>query len=359
MQLVSENKLIQFPPKSTFDKLIANEKYSVSLYQYSPEHLKNQSYITLDGLNPRLQNDYNAISNADLDHQIIKFGQIFDAIGRYVKDSKGQLQFNENGLPLIAILDGSRRFDCCVRNNQAFSIIVGDFDDITSEIIIKSSFDSQQDLSCLELGLVINQLESKSARTLKLKEIEELLDYKKSRDAISYAKKSMRIYDNYPGIFNIFPVINLVGKNTISKLEKIIQFAEENFSIDILLKFIKGELFDYGQENALLSNEDLINLDSQTNAIILEALIERIGYKEKKKTNLVISNVNDYTTMQLKANMKKVCRTPHITMFEAELTDEERLITERFFNLLVSDKSKDNQDIPMSDKFEYFFRQFD
>ena len=359
MQLVSSSDSTQFQPKYTFNKLIENKKHSVSLYQFSLEVLKNQECISVDELNPRLKNDYSAISNADLDHQIIRFGQIFDAIGRFVKDEKGQVQFDSNGYPLISILDGYRRFDCCARNNKEFSIIVGDFDDITSEIIIKSSFDSQQDLSCLELGLVINKLEIKNYRSLKLKEIEELLDYKKSRDAISFAKKAMRIYNTYPSIFNIFPVINLVGKTTISKLDKIIKFAEENYSIEILLDFVNSEMFDYGSENALLSNEDLIEFNSQKNVIILEALIELIGYKETKKNKHIISNINDHITMQLSVNLKTVRRTPFLTTFEADLTDEERFITERFFSLLVSDTNNDQDNMSMTDKFKYFFRQFD
>ncbi len=348
-------------PKASFCKLIDGRVFEVQLFQFSPEQLKvNQDnpFLDVDPLNPRLQTKYNAISNADLDFQIHNNGQIMDAVGRFQLDQNGHIKTTPEGIPFVNILDGSRRFDCCSRNGKPFSIVVGKFDDELANKIISSSFDAQLDLSCLELGLVIDELQTRKGRNLKAKEIIDLLDYKKSRDAVSDAKKALRIYKAYPTLLSIYPVISMVGKATVSKIDKIVKFAEERDLIEDLIKHSKSELYDYTGESGILDNEDLMNFDAQKNAIITESLEERVGYVTNSNSKKAITKINDFVDMEIKANKKPVPRTTHQTAFNAELTDEERHIAERFFRLITDERLKDNPEISMLRQFEMFERQF-
>lgn len=350
-------------PIASFKKSISGKSHRVDLYAFSKEQLKknnerNNDFLHIDPLNPRLQTRYNAISNADLDAQIIRHGQIMAATGRYQTDKEGVVVYNDLGFPVIGILDGSRRFDCCQRNEAVFLIEVGCFDENIAESIVQSCVDSQQDLSSLELGIMIGELEIKAGRTLEAKEVNELLPYEKSKFAISHARKAMRLYSKYPSIFNVFPVISLVGKQTISKLDVIVKWAEDNHQMDILQKFCDSELFEYETEDSLFTFEELQDFDSKSNNVILDAMKERIGVKEKPAKKKITTDICDGISYELKANNKAVPRSEKLVIIEAELNDEERSVTESFFRTLTEiSSSGQNQDVSLTKQFEMLFRQ--
>jgi hypothetical protein len=367
MQVINSDgyENISIRPIVSFKRSISGQKHKVDLYTIKKEHLvllKNQStdFISPDELNPRIQSRYNAISNADLDAQIIKHGQVTPAIGRYITDGKGEIKYSKDGYPIIGILDGSRRFDCCTRNDKDYTIEVGRFDQETSASIVGACVDSQQDLSSLELGILISELEVKHGRSLKEKEIKELLPYEKSKFAISNARKAQRLYSEYPTIFEVFPVISLVGKTTISKLDNIISWANDNFQIETLLNFCKSDIFDYDveHEDPLFTFDDLQNFDAKSNNIILAAMSERLGIPAPAPKRKVLTDISDYVGYELKPNDRSVPKTEKLVVIEAELTDEERHITEAFFRTLHDPMvQKGSKDITLFRRFEMLFRQ--
>ncbi len=365
MHIVStsdSNKANNIKPKVSFTKSIDNTPVKVDVYTFTKKHFDllelGDQFIQVDELNPRIKSNYSAISNADLDTQIIRNGQVTEALGRYILDANGDIQYSNNGIPLIGILDGSRRFDCCFRNNQPFSIIVGQFNDKLSSSIVYSCVDAQQDLSSLELGIMIGSLEISQHKKLKTKELKKLLPYEKSKFAISHARKAMRLYDAYPKLFSVFPVLSFVGKQTISKLGEVVEWAVNNYQMETLLAFLDTELFDYETEESLLSFEELQNYNSKTNNVIIEAMRERIGVTTKPKTKKIVTDITDHISYELKLNNKEIPRSEKLIVIEAELTDEERSITERFLLLLTDEKiSKRNSDVSLTDQFEMLFRQ--
>lgn len=351
-------------PTVSFDKTIALINYKVDRYTFNSESIqdydKENSPLVVDELNPRMKIGLSNISNIDLAQQIKKTGQITDAIGRYVLDANQNIQFDKKGTPLISIIDGSRRFDSCISEYQDFTIIVGYFDDFTTEQIIRSSFDSQQDLSCLELGLRIAKLESEKGKKISNKDLEVLLDYTKSHWVIGTAKKALDIFQQYPSLIKIFPVINFVGKATINKLRKLIDFALDQLTIEDLITFSKSEAFEYSTEEAVLSAEDLSNFDAKKNSIIIQALSERIGYTDTKLAPPPSIEVNKFVTMTVKPNKKPHKKTSHLTIIDAEITDEERVLVERMLKVLTNPSLKNEmKDVDLNESFEVFLRSFE
>ncbi len=362
MQSAFTNEIKDSVPRASFLFKIANEEVSVDLFAFEGPALTALNpaspFIYIDHLNPRIQNEFGSISNVDLEAQILKTGVISDAIGRYVLEDNGDIKYDENGYPYITVLDGSRRLDCCIRSGKRYPIRVGRFTDEQARMIIKSSIDSQLELSCVELGMHIENLECQYGRVLKTQEIIEILDYSKSRFAIAPAKKANEIRNKYPMVFNIFPVISFVGKNTVKKLADIIRFAEDALLIDKLLDFISSNAFHYNNsDDSILSSSDLVEFDNNKNSIIINALAEKIGYGEKQKKATQSVDLNKHISMLVKNNTKAIKRTNNVTLFEAELTDEERVLTERFMTILTNGKI--NPDIDIEEHFEYFFRRLD
>ncbi len=364
MQVINNQQDRMFPVVS-FQRNICNSRHRLDLYTFKSKdfkYLTSKGVLSLspDELNPRYQSKYNAMSNADLDAQIIKHGQISPAIGRYLLSSEGKIQFDDNGYPIIGILDGSRRFDCCVRNDTDFTIEVGEFDEEIASYVVEACVDSQQDLSSLELGILIGDLESKAGNKLKEKELKELLPYQKSKTAISNARKAQRLHTQYPKLFKVFPVISLVGKTTISKLDKIVTWAEDNFQMETLLTFCGSELFDYElvQDEPLFSEEELQNFNAKSNNLIFEAMRERLGIPLLTPNRKVLTSINEFVDYELKMNNKETPKTEKLVVYEAQLTDEQRSITQKFFEVLHDPKLvKGNQDISLSRRFDLLFRQ--
>lgn len=352
-------------PIASFKRRISGLQHKIDVLTFKEDDLrklsgKSSDFLFPDELNPRFQSRYKSLSNADLNAQVIKHGQVSPAIGRYLTDKDGNINYNDNGYPIIGILDGSRRFDCCFRNYKDFTIEVGHFNNEISSDIIGACVDAQQDLSSLELGILISELELKYGRNLKEKELKELLPYEKSKFAISNARKAQRLYTEYPKLFDVFPVVSLVGKTTISKLDHIVKWANDNFQMETLLKFCDEDIFDYEVEHddPLLSFEELQNFNAKSNNIILGAMHERLGIPDKEPKRKVLTNVTDYVGYELKSNNKAVPKTEKLVVFEAELTDEERFITESFFKLLHDPEvQKGSKDVSLTRRFEMLFRQ--
>ena len=354
------NPTISFAPKAAFNKTIANKKQKFNYYVLDEIALlknKENEYISNDLLNPRLISSQSAVSNVDLDSQIIRNGQITDAIGRFITNEDGKIKYNEDGFPIIGVLDGLRRLDSCIRNNKPYSIMVGFFNDEEAQDIINSAVDAQEDLSCLELGFHISNIEQRFARTLETKELVEILGYSKSRALVSSARKAVKIHDKHPSLFGIFPVLSFVGKTTVNKLNEIVKFSENNLMIDELILFTKSNAFDYGHEEALLTGHDLINYDSKKNTLIINALAERVGFvKESVKSSSSVE-INSYLSLSIKDNDKIKQRSEKLTIFEADLNDEERVLAERFLKVLTERNMDDNIDI--NEHFEVFFRRLE
>lgn len=355
-----DNNVI-FKPKASFKKKVGKVSKTVMYFEFSHEDLisnNNDSFLTPDTLNPRSLNEYSSIASEDIDVNIIKTGQISDAIGRFLADENGEIRYNSNGYPIIQILDGSVRLDSCYRSKESYSIMVAFYTDDEALDIISSMTDSQRELSNLELGFHIANLEQKHCKTLNNAELASILPYKKSRQAIIAAKKAHSIYLKYPSLISIFPVISFVGKGTTNTLSKVINFAEKNQLIETLLEFSNSSAFNYNSEDSILSATDLLEFDSQKNKIILSSLSERVGYyeEESKSNKTETIEINEYISMWVEDNNNKKQRTPKHTNFKAELSDEERILAERFLKVLT--ERKDNK-IDLKLHFETFFRRLE
>jgi len=232
------------------------------------------------------------------------------------------------------------------------------YDDNQAQEIINTVIDSQTVLSNLELGFHISNLEQKHNRKLENKELIDILPYKKSRQAISSAKKIYSIYSKYPTVINIFPVISMVGKETINKLDKIVDFAEKSLEMDKLKGFAESDAFNYKLENAILSAHDLIEFDAQKNKSLTTALEEFIGYENPKKKKTVTNKImiNNHVTMAIEDNDKNK-RSLKTTLFEADLLDDERVYVERFLKVLTDKENDDTFDL--NNHCESFFRRLE
>jgi hypothetical protein len=350
----------QYKPKALFSKKMVNKNRKVMLFDFSSEQLKSEEgFIKPDSLNPRIKNDYDQLSNEDLEQQILRNGQISDAIGRFVTDEDGVIQYNENGMPLISILDGLRRFSSCVRMNRNYSIIVGFFNDIEAQEVINSAVNSQQDLSNLELGFHIDNIEQSQTRLLNNKEIVQLLGYEKSRQAVASARKALGINRQYPTLFTIFPVASLVGKSTINKVNEIVKFAQESHQIEKLIEFSKSSAFEYNDsEDSILSPNDLIEFDSKKNKVITNALAERVGFIKVTTKKSDDIEVNKHVSFSVKENTKSSPRSQHTIVIEADLKDDERVLTERFLKILT-ESNQDSSEYDITEQFELFLRRIE
>lgn len=350
----------QHQPKALFSKKIVNKSMKVMLYDFSSEQLKTEEvFIETDSLNPRIKNEYDQLPNEDLEQQILRNGQISDAIGRFVTDEAGVIQYNENGMPLISILNGLRRFSSCVRMNRNYSIIVGFFNDIEAQEIINSAVNSQQNLSNLELGFHIDNIEQSQIRLLDNKEIVQLLGYEKSRQAVSSPRKALWIHRQYPTLFNIFPVASLVGKSTINKVNELVKFAQDSHQIEKLIEFSKSSAFEYNDsDDSILSPNDLIEFDSKKNKVITNALAERVGFIKVTTKKSGDIEVNKHVSFSVKENTKSSPRSQHTIVIEADLKDEERVLTERFLKILT-ESNQDSSEYDITEQFELFLRRIE
>lgn len=350
----------EYKPKALFSKKMVNKSRKVMLYDFSSEQLKNEEgYIEPDSLNPRIKNEYDQLSNEDLEQQILRNGQISDAIGRFITDEDGVIKYNKNGMPLISILDGLRRFSSCLRMNCNYSIVVGFFNDIESQEIINAAVNSQQDLSNLELGFHIDNIEQSQTRMLDNKEIVQILGYAKSRQAVSSARKALWIHRQYPTLFKIFPVISLVGKSTINKVNEIIQYAQKSHQIDKLIEFTESSAFQYNDsDDSVLSPHDLIEFDAKKNKVITNALAERVGFTKNKTNKSGEIEVNRHLSYSIKENGKPSPRTQHTTIIEADLKDEERILAERFLKILT-ESNQESLEFDIIEQFEMFLRRIE